>query len=482
MKKLTQEQKNEIIRLYQNSVAPIDIGQQFNINNSSVVRIIRKAGIVRNQSSPLSDQQANYIIELYNKGISSEIIANKLGVAGSTIRRILKRHNIIISSSNKIPSIDKLLINQCIDEISQKYDINIRPINYGTTYIPTFNNKKIDHTSLIGASNEEKVIISDFLFKYYRKNEFPYPILSNDELLKDFITLEQVKNDEVVKDKIITSFKGNGLNIFKHFAPHFYEVKNGFNNKPSMLEAFNNDDLLKKVISNRLEGNYNMTGNMLKQGLVNSKVAFRASIFLPHIAKYLYSQYTTDNDIIYDYSMGFGQRLLGALALPHIIKYIGVDADRRSVHTNRSIFDFVKTHKTMFNKEVDLYHMGSEEFCDPKYHNKVKFAFSSPPYWNLEKYSSNTTQAGNREYTNFLIWWKQVVNNIDKLLLPDGKFAINITDHVDIFNIKEDMCNIIVEKGYDIENEYQIQLTRNTIFNNKNGQHKYEPIIVFQRK
>lgn len=368
---------------------------------------------------------------------------------------------------------------------NKKINLNNKYSNfskYGTTYVPIFNNKILLEENLKTMSEEEKKEIASYLLDFYRDNGFPYPILTDDEIIKDFTILKNTDPLSILNDKALKLYNGAGIATFKHFSPHYFEVNCGNNKRKSMLETFNDDKLLASVIKNRLDGNYNMTGNMLKQGLPNSKIAYKSSIFFPVVAKFIYSKFTKENDIIYDYSMGFGQRLLGALSLKHKVKYIGTDPLKKSVESNNNIFNFMNKNIPSFNKEIDLYCDGSENFCDEKYINKVNLAFSSPPYFNLEIYSDEKEQACNNTYVDFInIYWRKTMENIKKLLTTEGLFILNTTEHVSGFNLLEDMSNVARELGFILIDEYKMQLTRNTVFNRSDGAHKYEPILVFRK-
>lgn len=352
---------------------------------------------------------------------------------------------------------------------------------YGTIYIPQFNGKLLNSNNLSTFSEEEKLQIINYLFDFYRENGFPYTILTDDELISDFNSLKNLDVNNIIDDHVLKPYNMSGTLVFKHFNNHFYEVNGQGLNRLSMLNAFNNDILLKEVIKNRIKSNFNMTGNMLKQGLANSKLAYKASIFNPGIAKFIYNTYAKEGDIIYDYSMGFGQRLLAALSLPFKIKYIGVDVWDKSVESNRKILEFFNKNIPSFNRDATILNIGSEKYCDPEMVGKVNMAFSSPPYYNLEQYEDNPKQAYNGGYNNFINqWWRETTSNIDKLLVDNGLFIININDKIDKFNIGEDMCNIIKEKGYTLLDTYHIKLNRNLVFGKKED--KLEGIYIFKRR
>lgn len=364
----------------------------------------------------------------------------------------------------------------------KKVAANLDISKYGTTYIPSYNNQILNSDTLKTISSAEKDHITDFLLDFYRANGFPYTQLDDNELFKDFTSLKNIDPQSIENGKVLTTYNMSGLQLFKHFSPHFFEVNSGTNrSRKSMLDTFNDDDLLKKVIKNRLDGNFNMTGNMLKQGLSNSKVAYKASIFNPAVAKFIYSRYTKEGDIIYDYSMGFGQRLTAALSLPYSITYVGADPMQRTVDSNAEIFSFLKKNVPMLNKQVELICKGSENYCDPKYHGQISLAFSCPPYFNVEMYEDSSSQAYfGDNYLEFINgWWRKTMQNIVELLKDDGIFALNIKERIDGFNLGEDTCNVARECGLKLTDTYQVQLTRNKSFGWANGEYKYEPIYVF---
>jgi hypothetical protein len=323
------------------------------------------------------------------------------------------------------------------------------------------------------------------MVSYYREHGFPYPKLTLDEIVKEHNLICATDPNTIVKDNKITLFNSVGSVLVKHFSPHFFEVKSGTeDHKPSVLEAFEDDKLLDKVIYNRLSQNMSLSGNMLRQGIINSNIGYRASSFNVLSAKYIYSKYVPENGVIYDYSMGFGQRLLGALSLPYHITYVGTDPLTKSVEGNKKMFNMIKENVPFLNKNVDLFNLGSEDFCDQQYINKVDVAFSSPPYFNLEIFEKDEKQSYyNKSYVDFINnWWRKTVKNIKLLLKNEGLFIINIKDWVNGFYLSKDMLGVAYENNFELQETLHYQLTKNLTFKNKNGSHKYEPIYVLKKK
>jgi len=59
-------------------------------------------------------------------------------------------------------------------------------------------------------------------------------------------------------------------------------------------------------------------------------------------------------------------------------------------------------------------------------------SFSSPPYFNKEVYSSETTQAyNNRSYEQFIDdWWTSVVKNVHYLTKEKGYLILNMVENL----------------------------------------------------
>lgn len=151
-------------------------------------------------------------------------------------------------------------------------------------------------------------------------------------------------------------------------------------------------------------------------GLKAWKVSFcqYAVNFPPLTAKYLYERYTRhikdQNIIIYDPSMGWAGRLIGAMSVQgKNVKYIGTDPNtdhntkpgRTKYH---EISDFYRANVRrggIFDDEphaeTDFYQLGSEVIAlDPRfqqYKGKLDIVFTSPPYFNREAYSEDETQS-----------------------------------------------------------------------------------------
>lgn len=351
---------------------------------------------------------------------------------------------------------------------------------YSTTYIPQHNGHYINKQYIKSLSYEEKNKLIEELFDFYRDQGFPYYYASDDNLFKDFVALKKANLDKIIKDKTIYLYNKSGSNLAKQFSKHQIDIRSSRDcYKLTQLEAFNDDIRLKIIIAHMLDKENVINGNALRNYLGNRKFAYRTSTFLPTVAKLIYEKYCKENDIVYDFSCGFGQRLTAAMSLPFKVKYIGIDPSIKSIDANKEIFNFFQKNVPGFNQEAEIIQIGAENFCPEELIGKVNFAFSSPPYYDLELYDYNNNKQAchNRSYVQFINeWWKSVIINISKLLTEDGIFALNVGEKVYDFNFAEDMSEIVKANGFEIIDLYKLEMANGADYE------KHEPIFIFKKK
>ena len=125
---------------------------------------------------------------------------------------------------------------------------------------------------------------------------------------------------------------------------------------------------------------------------------------------------------------GFGGRLLGALSSKNNYKYVGTDPCTETMYHLHQLGQYIE-QVTGREDSYELHCCGSEEFRGPK--NSIDFAFSSPPYFNLEVYSDEPTQCFNKfpELEGWLEGFvRPTIQNIKHMLKPGKLYAVNIAD------------------------------------------------------
>lgn len=186
---------------------------------------------------------------------------------------------------------------------------------------------------------------------------------------------------------------------------------------------------------------------------------------------------------VYDYSAGYGGRLLGITSSNMRYQYTGIDPNTETVENLNYLNSLILSAT---GGDGTIVQSVSEEY-QPK---DIDLAFSSPPYFNLEKYCDEPTQCMNR-YTTLDEWFEGYVvptmKNIHRGLNADGIFATNIADYKSYGNKEYAVCNRWIETAEKLGFKYKqtIRMMLNTrpgVGNDKTkGREKFEGVYVFTK-
>lgn len=183
---------------------------------------------------------------------------------------------------------------------------------------------------------------------------------------------------------------------------------------------------------------------------------------------------------------GFGGRLLGALSSKNDYKYVGTDPNTETMYNLHRLGEYIEM-VTGREDSYELHCCGSEEFKGPA--NSVDFAFSSPPYFDLEVYSNEPTQCFNKfpELDEWLEGYvRGTVKNIYHMLKPGCCYAVNIAD----FKVKggkevayvDEWIRISTEEGMPLYDTVYLGVTaRAGTKLQAAGELKKENILVFKK-
>lgn len=149
-------------------------------------------------------------------------------------------------------------------------------------------------------------------------------------------------------------------------------------NKPSPKEAWINQEIMTKVISNRLiYQNPPYTPDKIRQGLNVTKLAPKVSVFKPNIGIKLIEKYLKDYNEIFDPFSGFSGRMLASVKCNK--KYIGQDINEQHVIESNNIINDFKLNATIIQKDIF------------ESNDKYESLFTCPPYNDIESWNNNET-------------------------------------------------------------------------------------------
>ena len=323
----------------------------------------------------------------------------------------------------------------------------------------------------------------EIIFKYYRKFGFPHYKIREEEKYEHMRKLKKFDIDTILVENHIVQTM-HCLRLAWTYFPHFWEIRCG-NAKQSPMEIFHDDKKFKSTIrkcwnwsKKHFKGEENQENNKfhenrLRQSLKIYTGTQSVSNFRPTAAKLIYEKFGGDGTI-WDMSCGWGGRLLGFLASSNTKHYIGTEPSSK---TYDGLLEMKKDFSYL-NKEIDIYRLGSEVYVPQK--ESLDLCFTSPPYFDTEKYSNENTQSYKKFPTKdkwvdgFL---RKTIDNCYYGLKKNSYMLMNIANTPKYKFIEEQTVKISKELGFIQEDT--LQLTLSSVMG---AGYKYEPIFVFRKE
>jgi hypothetical protein len=334
------------------------------------------------------------------------------------------------------------------------------------------------------------------IYEYWKKRGFPYYATDKQYREAQFKTLQSTDfKGLLTQDKIIKPNQ-TGLSLAWSYMPHSFGIRCGKMRTP--MEIYENEEHFKKGIKKLLTGSFfgkqsvdtlmpindNLYGETVEispKAKHKSESVMRSllrrytgtqcvSNFRPTAAACLYTHFAHPGAMVWDMSMGYGGRILGAIIAD--INYIGTDPAELTFNGLKEIRkDFGRDNRHYF-----LNKCGSETFV-PK-ENTLDFAFTSPPYFNWEQYGEEDGQSFN-QYDGTEAWnngfLRTTIQNAYIGLKKGKHMGLNVANIKTHKNFEDDTVRIAVEEGFTHTDTYKLQLS------SQESGAKYEPVFIFQK-
>lgn len=312
------------------------------------------------------------------------------------------------------------------------------------------------------------------LFQYWKDRGYPNHQKEDYDIQKEISDLILFEEKSILVGKDLRQTM-HGCGFLWVYFPHWIEVR--CNDDLSVIENWNDEKKLKTLIRKTYDyelkhNKGRFTINRLRQ---NAKVYCSkqsVSNFRPTVAKYIYNTYG-NNGVVWDMSCGFGGRLFGFLS-SNCKKYIGTDP---STKTYNGLLEMKEDYSFIDDKEIELHCCGSEEFVPQK--NSLDLCFTSPPYFDTEKYSDEDTQSFKRFNTSndwlngFL---RKTFQNCYYGLKNNGKMIINIANVKHFSNLEQMCVRVAEEEGFKLSDT--LYMTLSSIAGRGI---KREPVFIFDK-
>jgi len=284
-------------------------------------------------------------------------------------------------------------------------------------------------------------------------NELPMPMrhLTLQDAVDDFDKLKELKTGTLIKDakfysrydykysfidNVITSCNiGNKASDYFH---QFNRWRCDSINAPSPERSWT----IEKFRLTLLNALWTLKVDEVNSKTLRSLIGLRkyiASQFRPSAAKAVYDIFNSKN--VLDISSGWGDRLCGFCASDSE-SYLGIDPNERLIdgyEEQRKLYGSDKNIE-MVNSCAEEYEYGSRTFDT---------IFTSPPYFNIERYTQENTQSF-KKFRKLQDWLDSflyvALGNAWKVLRKNGYMIINISDvysNHTINKICDPMCDFI---------------------------------------
>ena len=211
-----------------------------------------------------------------------------------------------------------------------------------------------------------------------------------------------------------------------------------------------------------------------------------AAQFRPSAAKIIYEMFSAKT--VLDFSMGWGDRIAGAYASNCVEKYVGIDP-------NINLFDGynkqIKHYSSLDNKKIEfILHQDCAENEELILNEKFDLIFTSPPYFDKEKYNQSELQSYIK-YKGFDSWLNdflcKTIEIRGKNLKSGGHLIINISDiytRKKLYKICDGMNDYITNTGeYDYQGAIGFRTPKRPMSISSNTVGIYgEPVWVWRKK
>lgn len=337
----------------------------------------------------------------------------------------------------------------------------------------TKNDVFVNESHWRGMSNDELENFINEIFVHYRRNGFPYYPTDMETRKKEFEKLKSFNRGKLYEDDVVKQTM-HGLGLAWSYFPHSFDVK--CNDMITPYGAFMSDDIFMNVIRKRLKmGTYISDSGIRKMLKIYSGVQ-GVSNFRPTAAATIYDHFAK-NGVVWDMSGGWGGRLLGAIVA-------GVDTYIATEPAHETRIGLHNLARDFAEKRIwyDIIESGSEVFLPQK--NSLDLCFTSPPYFNVEKYSDEETQS----YLKFSTkeawlegYLRPTFQNCMYGLKSDGVMIINIADGKNNLGLEAETVRIAEEVGFKLVKRFHLALS-NINLRSKDEKFKYEPMFLFIKK
>ena len=293
----------------------------------------------------------------------------------------------------------------------------------------------------------DKDDVKESLAKVAMEYPIPYASISEDDAFDALKKLKGMRHNEILVEgewfaregtdfKYDLTFEGK-QQYFKRIntgnkASNFFQQVNRWSVDGTIAPGPKRTWETEKYMTSLMGSAYSLKLSKIDAGNLRIMLSLRKYIcsqFKPNVAKVLYDKLGSKS--ILDFSAGWGDRLAGFYASETGEFYMGIDPRKENHPIYHEQSEFYDKHRTMFEvpKKSMFVEHPAEDFEYKK--NSYDTVFTSPPYFNVERYSYDDTQSWVR-YKTIDEWnekfLQKTIENIWPSIKSGGYLMVNISD------------------------------------------------------
>ena len=291
--------------------------------------------------------------------------------------------------------------------------------------------------------------VKDSLAQLCMEYELPYAEITETEARKEYLALKGTRYNELLKEgewfprkasesNYPLTFRGKKQFVKRlntgNSASNFFQKANRWSVDGTVSPGPHRTWASKDFMTSLMGGLYTLKFDEVGRNELRVCLSLRKYIcsqFKPNVAKALYDMVDAKN--VLDISAGWGDRLCGFMASEKGEHYVGIDPRKENHPIYEQQAEFYKKHNGFFetDKKATFHCSPAEDMDYSEYTDYFDIVFSSPPYFNVERYSYDDTQSWVR-YNNIDAWNKLFLHKTIEKVWPTirkgGYLAINIAD------------------------------------------------------
>jgi hypothetical protein len=273
-----------------------------------------------------------------------------------------------------------------------------------------------------------------------------------------------------------------GVRLASCFHPQIWSVR--VSRYKSPIDCFRDDLCLAGAIRRAFTvwpDRHGANASCLRRILKSFSNCAAASNFRPAVARAVIQKFSMDDDVVVDFAAGYGGRLVGCLTL--LRHYIGIEPCGAQVRGLKSCIEVIG-NLGITPGSAEIRQGCAEEMMPRLASSSTGLVFSSPPYFDWEKYSSQNTQSSVR-YKTYSEWLESflcpVISESHRVLVRGGHLAVNAPNGNSRLPLLEDLMRAARVVGFRLRRVYKLRLSKVPYLHPRGYRSKWEAIAVFQK-